>query len=297
MTINAANVSNGPHTVSAARLHPAPGALILAKRRDRATSTNCVAPLCVILGPIRATVPAGVNTDHPRLGAVERGKTGTRRRCRLGGGASVRRLTPPRTSQLARRATMGSTAEALRAGARQATAAMRMRINAMPANVIGSVASTWKRSPLISLVKRTAAAIPKARPTATRLSPSLSTMPRTSARPAPRAMRTPISWVRWLTEKATTPPRPAAVMQSARSANIRSSVVVSRGDARASPRTSSSVCTLASGCPGSIASTSSPMRRAIAPGSAEVRMRKVPSRKGSWENGRYTSSEGSLSRP
>ena len=110
-------------------------------------------------------------------------------------------------------------------------------------------------------------------------------------------MRTPISWVRWLTEKATTPPSPAAVMQSASSANIRSSVVVSRGEARASPRTSSSVCTLASGCPGSIASTSSPMRRAMAPGSAEVRTRKVPSRNGSWEKGRYTSSEGSLSRP
>ena len=53
-------------------------------------------------------------------------------------------------------------------------------------------------------------------------------MPSTFVRAAPSAMRMPNSCVRWLTENATTPAIPAAVITSASSPNSPSSVAVSR---------------------------------------------------------------------
>jgi hypothetical protein len=76
--MSAASVNNGPETVSAACLHSGLGALTLARRRVRAASTNCVAPLCVMLGPIPGDGARWGNvTDRP-LELVGCGKRGDR---------------------------------------------------------------------------------------------------------------------------------------------------------------------------------------------------------------------------
>ena len=104
-----------------------------------------------------------------------------------------------------RNAVLGSRRMARRAGIYEASSATRERSTATPANVIGSVALTPKRRLDKRRVMTKDAAMPMATPRTASRAPSPTIRRSTSLRCAPSAMRMPISWVRRVTEKATTP--------------------------------------------------------------------------------------------
>ena len=81
------------------------------------------------------------------------------------------------------------------------------------------------KTSFISRTRKSAAIVPPASPINTWSNPCRKTICKTAPRLAPSAIRIPISWVRWFTENASTPPIPAAVMTSASSANKPSNVL------------------------------------------------------------------------
>ena len=70
----------------------------------------------------------------------------------------------------------------------------------MVPNVTGSLGVTWTRTLRITRLRASAPARPSVKPQASCTSPRLSTSHDTSRRSAPSVMRTPISWVRSVTE-------------------------------------------------------------------------------------------------
>ena len=105
-----------------------------------------------------------------------------------------------RLTYSARRATIGSTLVARRAGIKLDSTATPMSTSEIMINVVGSVALTPKSKLDIKRVKMKAAARPKTTPIKTSFNPCPTTIFSTSLRCAPRAMRSPISRVRCSTE-------------------------------------------------------------------------------------------------
>src|SRR6185437_4334046 len=104
-----------------------------------------------------------------------------------------------------RSAVRGSTRVARRAGMQQARKAAAKRRIATATKEMGSVGLTSKRKLLIKRVRAKEPASPTAMPMPASNIPSRRTRRRTSRDSAPRAMRTPISWVRCATVKEITP--------------------------------------------------------------------------------------------
>src|SRR5439155_24578768 len=104
-----------------------------------------------------------------------------------------------------RRATIGSTCAARRAGSQHASRATPANTAATPAKVSGSVAVTPNRRLVITRVSISAPATPASTPAPTTPIPWLTTIRSTSWARAPSAMRRPISRVRCATECASTP--------------------------------------------------------------------------------------------
>jgi len=94
-------------------------------------------------------------------------------------------------------------------------------------------------------VKTNAPATPASDPAATITAPSFITNASTDPGVAPRAMRTPISWLRCATENASTPYTPTMAIRSAMAAKVASSTVLKRGLAVACPISSFRVSILA----------------------------------------------------
>ena len=118
-----------------------------------------------------------------------------------------------------RSATIGSTDAARRAGTRHARSGDRTSTIDTARNVSPSVGSTPNSSVVSTRVRTSAPPKPIARPTSDQLQPLAQHHAQHVGRArAPSAMRMPNSCVRWLTEKATTPAMPAAVITSASSA-------------------------------------------------------------------------------
>src|SRR5262245_13834414 len=145
--------------------------------------------------------------------------------------------------QSARSAVIGSTAVARRAGTNAATTATATSSTADTTIVAGSAGSTPNSRPFRNRDSGIAAAPPTARPMSAMAAPSPRIIRRISTRWAPSATRMPSSFVRWLTEKASTPATPTVAMTSASAANSPMSVAFSRCGAIVSSRISSSVCT------------------------------------------------------
>src|SRR5919198_2296552 len=131
---------------------------------------------------------------------------------------------------------------------------MVSRATEVAANVVGSRGSTSKSNPASKRVREADARSPVAMPAKTRRNAWPRTIRNTDAEDAPRAMRTPISWVRSLTEYAMTPYTPTAARTRATRAKTPTSTAIARGRAIVRPTTSSSV-RMVTGASGSIACT------------------------------------------
>src|SRR5262245_122509 len=99
-----------------------------------------------------------------------------------------------------RKAIIGSTFAARRAGTKQASSATIVNNNATTMNVTGSVALTPNSKVFINRVRANAEVSPIATPAAPSFPPCAMTSFNTSLVCAPRAIRTPISCVRRATE-------------------------------------------------------------------------------------------------
>jgi exosortase K len=104
-----------------------------------------------------------------------------------------------------RRATIGSTFAARRAGSQLANTVTSSSNKDTPMNADGSVAVTPYSKLETNRVTATAAINPSAKPRTVSLTPWPMTRESTSRLCAPRATRTPISRVRWMTENDSTP--------------------------------------------------------------------------------------------
>jgi hypothetical protein len=131
--------------------------------------------------------------------------------------------SPENASQNPDRALTGSMRVSRRAGKQQAPAATRRTVRTTHARTAGSTELTpWIRFARIR-PSATDAAIPGTAPTATRAIPCPSTIFRTSAASAPRAIRIPIPLVRWEIDYLSTLYMPTTERTRALQATIPSS--------------------------------------------------------------------------
>src|SRR2546421_4538650 len=154
----------------------------------------------------------------------------------LPGTGAIRAQAPPRYSW--RRATMGSTRMARRAGTYAAASVTSASRIATAANVSGSVGRTSKSSDLRNRPSASAPAIPGANPSNTNFADSERISCRISPRAAPSATRIPTSRVRLETEQEITPTIPAAARISASAPNRLSRNMPSLGCATDADRAS-----------------------------------------------------------